>query len=339
MAPTWNIRDPHSRRGRSSNRWYISHGSEILGLLLIHKLDLDKQRSSGRKPLMGGSLFSQPGNSIPTELQPLAPLQTTSSKANSISTAATSNANTEYDKLMDPNTPVPTPPVHAARLSALLKTLANAEGAVAESIKAREALITGLEKILEMNKSTLAKEKTQFAQTTDRKNSIETKKREVEDGIMRGLSAEEPSHVYGNGNSHDDDADRPDVEALTPPPVESLTPTGSPKREPVPEPSAEPVPQQPLPPSSYAPPPSISPPASIAAPLSILSSLTVPSAPVQNRQQNSQSPTNGTGPSNMKKRKMSHPEDEFETFKGEDAMADLDADVAELLRQESGGRL
>jgi regulator of Ty1 transposition protein 103 len=293
--------------------------------------------------MIGGSLFSSSGSSIPNDLQPLVPLQIASSKANITSNSAISNANAEYDKLVDPNTPVPTPPVHAARLSALLKTLANAEGAVAESIKAREALIAALEKILDTNRIVLAREKTQASEITDRKNTTEAKKREVEDGIMRGLSAEESASTYGNGNSiPHEDPERPDVEALTPPPVESLTPTGSPKQDPIVSPTE--IPQQSLPPAqSYAPPPSVSPPASIAAPLSILSSLTVPPVPLQNRPSQSPINSNGnaTGPSSAKKRKM-NPEDAFDAsfgFTGEDAMADLDADVAELLRQESGGRL
>jgi regulator of Ty1 transposition protein 103 len=129
----------------------------------------------------------------------------------------------EYDKQTNPNTPIPTAPVHAARLSALLKTLANAEGAVAESIKARRALVEGLEKIFNRNKEELAREEAQLADINLKKTITETKKREVEDGILRGLANRD-------GNA-DLEPERPDAEPLTPPmpPVESITPVGTPK--------------------------------------------------------------------------------------------------------------
>jgi regulator of Ty1 transposition protein 103 len=146
------------------------------------------------------------------------------------SSAAVSAANTEYDKMHDPSAQVPTPPVHAARLSQLLKSLANAENSVSESIKSRQNLIKGLEKLLETNREALAKEESQVAQLSARKAETETKKREVEDAIMRGLSVENSPSAPGNGdhaygqNHGDDGFAAPAVEALTPPPVEALTP-------------------------------------------------------------------------------------------------------------------
>ncbi|MCJ1416875.1 hypothetical protein MMC32_003214 [Xylographa parallela] len=305
--------------------------------------DLDKSRSSGRKPLLGGSLFSSSnGPSAPIELQPLVPMQIAISKAAVAISGSVSNANVEYDKLMDPQTPAPTPPVHAARLSALLKSLANAEGAVSESIKARQDLIGGLEKLLETNRTTLANEETQHQEIVTRKTTVEAKKRDVEDGIMRGLSADTlgsivqgspPSDAQPNGQHEPStEPERPQIEELTPPPVESLTPIGSPHLggeaaitiatgvDDIPEEQSNHTQ-----PGSTVPPSFV--PADPPAGFDLLSSLSMPPHHAY-----AASPTNGSA---YKKRKV---EADFDDFIGGDAMADLDDDVAELLRAESGGR-
>jgi regulator of Ty1 transposition protein 103 len=106
-----------------------------------------------------------------------------------------------------------------------LKTLANAEGAVAETLKARKTLLEGLEKLLSRNKEDLATEEAQLRDINAHKVETETKKREVEDGIMRGLA-----EATSNGAATPDhDPPRPDAEPLTPPPIESITPVGTPK--------------------------------------------------------------------------------------------------------------
>lgn len=148
-------------------------------------------------------------------------------------TSATS-ANAEYDKMHDPNYSHPTPPVQAARLSHLLKMLANAENSVSESIKSRRALIEGLEKLLETNRSALTRDESLVARLSERKAETETNKRDVEDGIMKGLSSVEntASNQFGQSGEAAEPIPRPQVEALTPPPVEAITPVGSPKHEP-----------------------------------------------------------------------------------------------------------
>jgi len=307
---------------------------------------MDKSRSSGKKPMLGGSLFSSSsGPAAPAELRPLVPLQIAVSKAVVSSSGAVSTANVEYDKLTDPASTVPPPPVHAARLSALLKALATAEGAVSESIKARRALIEGLEQLLDANRTALASGLVQHVELVSRKTTIEAKKREVEDGIMRGLSADSSPNVQGNGNlaaeaSRSTDTmvreatsvepERPYIEELTPPPVESLTPVGSPSAE---QPAttttttgAHFVHEQPS--NHTEPAPAVQPPL-IPAPAGsdLLSSLSMPHPRPQ-----SGSPANGIS---MKRRRLDQG-DEFAGFGSADAMADLDDDVAELLRRESG---
>ena len=272
-------------------------------------------------------------------------LQTAVAKATATTVTTAQSANNEYDKLTDPSKPAPSPPVHAARLSALLKSLASAEGAVSESIKARKALLEGLEKLIDSNRRSLEKEESQHFELTSRKNTIDAKKRDVEDGIMRGLSAEDgsPGITIGNegqttnGGGHDGisaDPERPQHEELTPPPVESLTPTASPR--PISNNIAVP------PDASFGkqpdadargsamPPPLFSPEAGFTNGISAEASSVLPTL---HSRPSAGSPRNVSGgPS--KKRKL---EDDFAGFRGGDAMADLDDDVADLLRAESGG--
>ncbi|KAB8239471.1 hypothetical protein ETB97_012690 [Aspergillus alliaceus] len=269
--------------------------------------EIDKSRSTGKKPPLGGSLFSSPSGSTPSELQPLVPLQVALSKATVASGASATTANAEYDKMHDPNTPLPTPPVHAARLSQLLKALANAESSVSEVIKSRVALIDGLEKLLETNRSALSKEQSLATQLSERRFETEAKKREVEDGIMRGLSAENSPTVNLGETGAEELVTRPEIEALTPPPVEALTPVGSPKQEPQEMDFAA---QN----HSHVPP----------------TGFTLPGFgyPTEAAETGFQDDASGL---HAKRRKVIHEEEDYAKFAG----GDLDADVAELLQQES----
>ncbi|KAL9112539.1 MAG: hypothetical protein Q9227_003110 [Pyrenula ochraceoflavens] len=331
--------------------------------------EVDRTRSANKKPLMGGSLFSNAPGTLPAELQPLAPLQLTLSKAALASTTTTNTANSDYDKLHDPAANIPSPPVHAARLSALLKSLANAESSVSESIKARDALVAGLTSILETNRAALTADRETLSQLQTRKTSTEVKKREVEDGIMRAYSAENipvnatPGSGGGSGDprrsSNEPPMDRPEVEALTPPPIEPPTPPMRPDSQEL-DPATASVPLIPEEDSDVN---------------DLLATMTshnaasfdanadlideaykvAPSAADDHHQtakapqpqsrmppaRRSGSPGGMNGTAAIKRRKMSHGSEEMDEGmmvgfeEGGDAMADLDADVAELLRQES----
>lgn len=175
---------------------------------------------------------------MPPELQSLAQPHAALSRSESAAQPLIKTANTEYLKLTDPNTPVPSPPVHAARLSSLLKNLASAEGAVNDSIKARNELIAGLEKLLESNRAKLADDQQTHSDLASRRTTIEARKKDVEDGIMRGLSADASAAAVSSASASNDPArpahdshGSPEVESFTPPPpdVENFTPTGSPE--------------------------------------------------------------------------------------------------------------
>ncbi|KAH0538288.1 hypothetical protein FGG08_005108 [Glutinoglossum americanum] len=290
--------------------------------------DLDKSRSSNRKPLFGSSLGS---SSVPPEIQPLIPLQGAVTKLPSSTKTAVDNAKQEYMKTTDPSTTLPTPPVYAARLSGLLKTLANAEGAVAEGIKARRALVEALEKLLDVNRNALSQDEAQHLELANWKAEIDQKKRDVEDSIMRGLAEEASPSSHANGSPGSDNAanrvarDSISSETERAPSVEALTPTGTPPTQTnfapratasdffEENPKISPVAQQ-----QFVP----------AAGSDLLSSLAMPfGRPAVGSQANG---------SSAKKRKLNDADD-FPGLGGDDALAGLDDDVAEMLRRDSGG--
>lgn len=185
-----------------------------------------------RKPALGGSLFSS--SSVPPELTSVAPLATSLQKAELNTKPAVAAANQDYEKQTTPGAQIPSPPMHAAALAGLVKKLHQAEGAVADGIKARQALIVGLEKLLETNKAKLEHDQAQVVDLRSRKDAIEGRKRTVEAAILKGLSAAETNKLSAAAPLpaavSPVTQERPQVEELTPPPMESFTPVGSPQQ-------------------------------------------------------------------------------------------------------------
>lgn len=297
---------------------------------MLTDVEIDRSRSS-RKPALGGSLFSS--TSVPPELKSVEPPASALQKADLNAKPLIATANQEYEKLTNPNSAIPSPPMHAAGLAALVKKLAVAESAVADGIKARRDLIAGLEKLLETNRTKLEQDETQLADLTTRKDAIESRKREVEDAILKGLSAAETNRISAAPLPGLAQAphERPDVEELTPPPVESFTPVGSPAREP-PDvfegPTAHPVEPTaiPAPPGASA----ISAPATtIGAPNTILGADLLQS--LTHARPDDQNGAYGQGA--YKKRKMSRSaaEDEFAAFAGDDDMNGIDSNLGDLI--------
>ena len=217
---------------------------------------------------------------------------------------------------MAPNATVPSAPVYAARLSGLLKTLAQAEGAVEQCVKARRTLVSELQKLLDTNRAALLADEGQMDVFEQRRAEVEDKKTEVERAIMAGLPNDEPymSIPHNGGGLADDSApaapelDRPEVEALTPPSVEPDSPGQQQQDQ-----QQQPQQQQP---------------AMAALPnMEILSSLAA-----RYGSGSGSMPTSAANGS--KKRRL----DDGEDFP--DIGADgIDADVAETLRRDSGGAI
>ena len=186
----------------------------------LGNVDKSKGSSSGKKTLMGKSLFNSSSDKpIPKELESLGPLQVAVTKAALDSRPAVDAAQKEYNTLFDPESTLPTPPVYAAKLSGLVKQLTLAETALHASVKARTDLVAELEKILEANRSALSKEQETSLELADRKTTTEAKKRDVEDAIMRGLSSLDDADADGSNAATG--YDRPEVEELTPEPEAS----------------------------------------------------------------------------------------------------------------------
>lgn len=187
----------------------------------MKKLDLDKTRGHA-KTGFGGSPFG--GSSVPSELTPIVSSLQQVAKLSIPLKATISSADQEYEKQTDPSVPVPSAPVFAARLNGLLKSLANAENAVAECVKAREGLISGLEQLLEVNRASLEQDKASASKLSERKVEIEEKKQHVEVAIMQALGSTENHGTPGEGEVANSapEPDRPEMEALTPPSQDPL---------------------------------------------------------------------------------------------------------------------
>ena len=339
--------------------------------------EVDKSKgSSGKKTLMGQSLFSSTSSAgMPKELETLAPLQIAVTKETISGRPAIDTAQSEYSKLNDPSIALPSPPVHAARLSSLIKTLAAAESSVSASIKARKALIADLERILEINKAALMKDEETYLELDSRKTSTDAKKREVEDGIIRGLSSAEGlnettmpgdseeilSPGLDNSASADNGFGRPEIEEFTPE-RELEDDDGYNPSDPLAVQAPAPMPNNPA----------------VAAALAGFNSPPAASDYSPTQQQRPGAGISGYGSNvsrvrsysgsggglnglSAKRRKLSHGEGEmvpdlgemgmegfaqesvFATNTGDigqhgDFLSNLDADVDELLRQEGGGR-
>lgn len=217
------------------------------------------------------------------------------------------SANQEYDKQTDPNTPVPSAPVYAARLNGLLKSLANAESAVAQCVKTREGLVLGLEKLLDANRVALDSDRATAQEFLRRKQEIEDKKQQVEVAIMRALGPADGhgSPEEGGPTSPPPELSRPEMEALTPPPTD--------------EGPADPVEQAELP--------------DVAHDGSVTAATTEGSeASHMDASQPFQSVTVSTNGS--KKRRRVDDSGEFPDLGGDDG---IDADVAEMLKGDSTG--
>jgi regulator of Ty1 transposition protein 103 len=311
------------------------------------QLDEHDRSRSARKPALGGALFSS--SSIPPELTSVAPLATSLQKADLNTKPAVGAANQDYEKLTNPNAAIPSPPMHAAGLAALVKKLAIAEGAVAESIKARQALVAGLEKLLETNRSKMEQEEAQALDLRTRKDAIESRKREVEAAILKGLSAAETNKISAAplpvATTSPTTQERPQIEELTPPPMETFTPVGSPQQLPVaiteqvpdigddvmPEPIANPIEPQAAPaPAGHTTEPAFATTMgepNMHAPADLLKSLQHPR--IDPGGEYGQAAYQQT----YKKRKMSRSvaEDEFAAFAGDGDMAGIDNNLGELI--------
>jgi len=107
-----------------------------------------------------------------------------------------------------------------------MHSLALAQGAIDASISARKEVLAELERLMSTHRDKLAEEETQAAEIAGRRETIENKKREVEDTIMRGLSTPASPDNADSAGVTRPDVSAPEAEGFTPPPpdVEAFTP-------------------------------------------------------------------------------------------------------------------
>lgn len=104
--------------------------------------------------------------------------------------------------------------------------MTTAETAIGESITTREILVAGLEKMLREQRVALKTDNIALSQLSARKEEIEAKKQQVELAIMRALGSADSNGSPSNGDegNMEQEPDRPEMEALTPPVMEEFTP-------------------------------------------------------------------------------------------------------------------
>lgn len=261
--------------------------------------EVDKARPAAAAAGGFGAGFRSSSPAVPPELAPLLTQQEAISKSLIPSKSALTTAQSEYEKLADPAMSLLALPLQAARLNGLLKTLANAEGAVAESMRTRREMIQSLEKLLATNQQALEEEEGHMKQLSGRRTEIEQKKNDIEKDIIRSqaTNSQEPGP---RGERASTEPERPQVEALTPPHHSDADHSYQGFRN---------GDQQSVPFHAHHPAPGIE----------ILSNLA---------SQYQSVPINGSN----KKRKLNS--DEFPDLGGDDG---LDADVKEMLRNDSQG--
>lgn len=188
-------------------------------------LELDKAKGTSRPAFGGGSIFgSSSAPPVPPELAPLVASQQSLSKVLLSAQGSVSIADADFHKIMD-GVP-PAAPVYAARLNGLMKSIASAEQAMGQTVKARTDLKAALEGLLAGCQTALEAEVEQLTELGQRRAHVDATKRDVEDRIMRGLNATDNDLGRANaGVGQLQEPPRPEMEALTPPATEPDEPS------------------------------------------------------------------------------------------------------------------
>lgn len=306
---------------------------------------VDALEGARKKPMLGGSLLPTSGQGgVPSELQKLADLQTTLTRSELGIKPSLASSTSEYSQVLEPPADLKVPlPKQAAQLGALQKSLAQASDAVTASLTARKALLAELEALVKSNQDALQAEQEQITELQGKRGVADATRADVEDQIMKGLgeddAAEASAATDGFEGGIEMEAERPEMEPLTPPTIESFTPPAETETETGTEKGLENEQVHTHTPEGDPPSPSLlnPPPAPLAenAP-AVSSSLERPisssgahaGAGGQKRDMHTQGLTNGNGTAGpAKRRKMSHGDEVYEGL-GED---DIDEDVKGLL--------
>ncbi|KAI5779690.1 RNA polymerase II-binding domain-containing protein [Geopyxis carbonaria] len=189
--------------------------------------DVDKSKTSGAKGFgglkLGGGFLGGGGAStanVPLELVPIMKTHKDLAEKASSVTISTGTANTEFQKQFDTEN-LPPPPVYAARLSSLLKTLDTADHAIKGAIEARKAHIRNIERLLEQSRTALVKDENTAHDIQNKKSRTEQTKNDVENMIVNTMDDNSNGDGCGQSGGIDskspDEIKSPEIEALTPP--------------------------------------------------------------------------------------------------------------------------
>lgn len=200
--------------------------------------DLDKGKAAKGK--LGGSLFASADEATggtPAELKEITDLHTHLRKSALESDATTQHATESYLTTWVSLVATPAPPVEAARINALLKTLSTAHSTLQTTLAARDSLLASLEKTVNEHRLAREKEETALRSLESQRATFDERKTLVDEAIMKGLAPEPLPLPDDIRRQHDalhaqkggDELPRPEMEPLTPPAADTLTPPLAPE--------------------------------------------------------------------------------------------------------------
>ncbi|EPE09469.1 hypothetical protein F503_07245 [Ophiostoma piceae UAMH 11346] len=183
--------------------------------------ELDRAKGTSRTAI-GGSIFGNSNSNsqsaaaaVPQEFAPLVAAQQGVTKLLISTQGSVSKADTDYEKVLSGEPPAA--PVHAARLTGLLRSITDGEDAMAQMIKARLDMKAALDVIQVQYQKLLDADKQRLQQLEQRRLLVGDMKRQVEDKIMRELSGDNNAAGHSSGSATLQEPERPQMEALTPP--------------------------------------------------------------------------------------------------------------------------
>lgn len=183
---------------------------DVLDAVEARFSDVDK----GRSAQASVAKRAAPMASLPSELTKLAQLQQELTASLSSSTIAVASALQGYAQLIGAES-LPSPPVYAARLVQLLRSVDTAVEAAGGAIDKRKETITQLEGQLVVYKASLQAEQSQLEDLERKKQKTVQTQKEVEELILGSLNEQDARSTTPDG-----EPPSPDIEALTPPAAE-----------------------------------------------------------------------------------------------------------------------
>lgn len=171
------------------------------------------QINKGKSSAPSAARKAAPIAGLPTEISKLVNSQQQLNAALSSTGLAVGSALNEYTQLID-NEALPAPPVYAARLVQLLRTLENAVSNAGAAVAIRQDIVKQLDTLLAVNKASLESEINQVKDLEKRQQKANETRAEVEAMILNNMG----ENSGGNRSTTPvEEPPSPDFEALTPP--------------------------------------------------------------------------------------------------------------------------